>query len=355
MMTDKTQSAGKPALAGLLADEITERLGITPAFRGRQIFAWIGKGAESFAAMTNLPAALREELAGKALLRSTTVSKVLTDRDGTIKLQVMLADGRAVETVLLTDREGRKTACVSSQAGCAMRCAFCQTGQLGFARNLTAAEIVEQFLHLEKHAGTLDNIVFMGMGEPMKNLPAVRTAIAVLTDKDGRGLSARRITLSTSGIIAGIYDLADNGPHVRLAVSLTTADADLREKLMPVEKTNPLPDLREAIGYYARKTGRRVTLEAALLHGTNTGEQSARNLIAFAQGLDVHVNLIPWNPVETLAFTEPTAAECRQFAAQLQRAGLNVTVRMRRGREIGGACGQLGKTVADTIAADENR
>ena len=341
--------AEKIALTGLLASEITEQTGISPAFRGRQIFEWIGKGALSFDEMTNLPAPLRAELSEKATLRSTSVSKVLTDSDGTIKLQIALSDGLAVETVLLTDREGRKTACVSCQVGCAMNCAFCQTGHLGFARNLTPAEIVEQFLHLEKHSGALDNIVFMGMGEPMMNLPSVRKAIAVLTDKNGRGISARRITLSTSGVIKGIYDLADNGPLIRLAVSLTTADEALREKLMPVQKGNPLGDLRKAIDYYAKKTGRRVTLEAALLHDTNTSDESARNMISFAHGIDVNINLIPWNPVDTLEFEEPTAAECRHFVGKLEKAGLNVTLRTRRGREIGGACGQLGKTLADSI------
>ena len=339
----------KIALTGLSASEITDELKISPSFRGKQIFSWIGKGAESFDEMTNLPAALREELSQKATLRCTSVSKVLTDSDGTIKLQIALSDGLAVETVLLTDREGRKTACVSCQVGCAMNCAFCQTGHLGFARNLTPAEITEQFMHLEKHAGKLDNIVFMGMGEPMMNLSSVRKAISLLTDKDGRGLSARRITLSTSGVIKGIYDLADNGPLIRLAVSLTTADPALREEIMPIGRTNPLDELRKAIDYYAKKSGRRVTLEAALLHNTNTSDESARNMIDFARGIDVNINLIPWNPVESLSFEEPTAAECRHFVEKLEKAGLNVTLRTRRGREIGGACGQLGKTLADTI------
>ncbi|MCR4822383.1 MAG: 23S rRNA (adenine(2503)-C(2))-methyltransferase RlmN [Treponema sp.] len=338
----------KIALAGLECDEICSSLGLNQKFRGKQIFQWIGKGAESFDEMTNLSKDLRDQLKEKALLRSTSVSKVLKDSDGTIKLQITLSDGLAVETVLLTDREDRKTACVSCQVGCAMNCAFCQTGHLGLARNLTAGEIVEQFLYLEKHAGPLDNIVFMGMGEPMMNLANVRKAISVLTNKEGRSLSARRITLSTSGVIKGIYDLADNGPQIRLAVSLTTADNDLREKLMPVCRTNPLPELRKAIDYYANKTGKRVTLEAALLHGTNTSIESATNMINFARGLDVHINLIPWNPVEGLEFSEPSAKECKNFVYHLEKAGLNVTLRTRRGREIGGACGQLGKTLAES-------
>ena len=338
----------KIALSGLLPDEICEALSLKQTFRGKQIFQWIGKGAESFDEMTNLSLDLRNELKEKALLRSTTVSKVLEDPDGTIKLQVTLSDGLAVETVLLTDREDRKTACVSCQVGCAMNCAFCQTGHLGLARSLTAGEIVEQFLALEKHAGTLDNIVFMGMGEPMMNLDNVRKAIAILTNKEGRALSGRRITLSTSGVIKGIYDLADNGPAIRLAVSLTTADEALREKLMPICRTNPLPELRKAIDYFAKKTGKRVTLEAALLHDTNTSIDSATNMINFARGLDVHVNLIPWNPVEGLEFSEPSAKECKNFVYHLEKAGINVTLRTRRGREIGGACGQLGKTLAES-------
>ena len=342
--------AEKISITGLLPDEITEKLGVSPSFRGRQIFEWIGKGAENFSQMTNLSSALRSELDQKALLRCCSVSKVLTDPDGTIKLQISLHDGMAVETVLLTDKEGRKTACVSCQVGCAMNCAFCQTGTLGLARSLTASEIVEQFLFLEKHAGPLDNIVFMGMGEPMMNLSAVRKAISVLTDKRGRNLSSRRITLSTSGVIKGIYDLADNGPSIRLAVSLTTADPELREKLMPITRTNPLPQLREAIDYYAQKTGRRVTLEAALLHDTNTKEESAQNMIKFAKGINVNINLIPWNPVESLPFSEPSNNECRNFVKELENAGLNVTLRTRRGREIGGACGQLGKTLSDKIS-----
>jgi len=331
-------------VAGLLPDELVKELELTPAFRGKQVFKWIGSGAESFDTMTNLSAELRETLGSRVQLRSARVSQVLKDPDGTIKLQITLQDNLAIETVLLTDANGRKTACVSCQAGCAMHCAFCQTGQLGLARSLTPHEIVEEFLFLEKEAGRLDNIVFMGMGEPMQNLPAIRKAVQVLTHKDGRALSSRRITLSTSGIISGIYELADNGPLMRLAVSLTTADPELREQLMPVTKGNPLPELRKAIAYYAEKTGKRVTLEAALMHEVNTGTASADRMIDFASGINVNINLIPWNPVSTLPFTKPTAAECKAFASRLEAAGLNVTLRTHRGRSVGAACGQLGKT-----------
>lgn len=334
----------KIILTGLLPEEINTQLHITPSFRGRQIFKWIGNGVSSFNEMTNISVGLREQLEQDATLSTSSVSRILRDTDGTVKLQITLRDGFSIETVLLTDSSNRKTACVSCQAGCAMKCAFCQTGQLGLARNLDASEIVEEFLFLEKEAGKLDNIVFMGMGEPMQNLSEIRKAIAVLTSKEGRSLSGRRITVSTCGILKGIYDLADNGPLIRLAVSLTTADPELREKLMPAARANPLPELKKAILYYAQKTGKRVTIEAALLGGVNTGDESARRMVDFASGINVNLNLIPWNPVPGLPFTEPSAEECRKFIVRMEQAGLNATLRTRRGTKIGGACGQLGKT-----------
>ncbi len=334
----------KVILTGLLPEEICEQLSIKPAFRGKQIYQWISKGASTFDEMTNLSKADRQHLEEKAVIYSSKVTKTLKDPDGTIKLQITLQDGCAVETVLLTDNQNRKTACVSCQAGCAMGCKFCQTGQLGLKRNLTSGEIVEEFLFLEKVAGTLDNIVFMGMGEPMQNLTAIRKATAILTDKNGRALSSRRITLSTCGIIKGIYDLADNGPSMRLAISLTTADAELREQLMPITKGNPLPELKKAIQYFIEKTGKRVTLEAALLSEKNTSTQSAENLRDFASGLDVYINLIPWNPVDGLPFSTPSSKECSNFMNMLTDFGLNASLRVRRGTKIGGACGQLGKT-----------
>lgn len=334
----------KISLAGLTPEEISSSLQLKPAFRAKQVYEWIAKGVESFDQMTNIDKATREKLDSSALLRSSSVSQVLRDPDGTIKLQITLNDGRAIETVLLTDKEGRKTACVSCQAGCAMKCGFCQTGQLGLGRNLTAGEIVEEFLFMEKEAGKLDNIVFMGMGEPFQNLDAIRKAVAVLTDPKGRALSSRRITLSTCGLIKGIYDLANFGPKMRLAISLTTADEDLRNQLMPVTKGNPLPELKKAISYFIEKTGKRVTLEAALLSGKNTGKKSAERLIDFARGLDVYINLIPWNPVPGLDFETPSPEETRNFVRLLENANLNVNLRTRRGEKIGGACGQLGRS-----------
>lgn len=336
----------KIILTNLIPSEIIEQLELSQKFRGDQIFKWVGNGVKDFDAMTNLSLDLRNQLKDKAILRCTTLENILKDPDGTIKLQIKLSDGNIVETVLLTDKENRKTACVSCQAGCGMKCAFCMTGTLGLSRNLLPAEIVEQFLYLEEIAGKLDNIVFMGMGEPMQNLSGIRKAVEILCHKNGRNLSSKRITLSTCGVVKGIYDLADNGPNIRLAVSLTTANEDLRKELMPVAtaKENSLSELRNAIKYYAEKSGKRVTLEAALLAKTNTDRESAQNMINFAKNLDVNVNLIPWNPVSILPFEEPSNNEVHNFVKQLEEASINVTLRTRRGRKIGGACGQLGKT-----------
>lgn len=339
--------ANSPSLAGLLPEQLCHTLSLSPSFRGRQVFQWIARGATSFDEMTNLDKKSRGRLAHDFCLRKSAVSQKLTDSDGTVKLQLTLHDGRAVETVLLTDREGRKTACVSSQAGCAMGCAFCQTGQLGLGRNLEAGEIVEQFLELEAASGLLDNIVFMGMGEPLQNLDAVSQAVAVLTHPEGRALSGRRITISTCGLIEKLYELSERALSVRLAVSLTTADQALRERLMPVAKANPLPELKKAIACYASRSGRRVTLEAALLGGLNTDEKSAEQLAMFASGMDVYVNVIPWNPVPGLPFVPPSFSECRGFVHFLEERGISAGLRMRRGASIAGACGQLGRAQAE--------
>ncbi len=350
----------KIALTGLFPEEIAQHLNLSPSFRAKQIYNWIVKGAESFEEMSDISKETRKFLEEKALLRSSHVTKKIKDKDGTIKLQLTLNDEKAIEAVLLTDKEGRKTACVSCQAGCAMGCTFCMTGKLGLGRNLSSGEIVEQFLYLEKEAlanekegekdkedtkGCLSNLVFMGMGEPLQNLCEVRKAISVLTDKKGRNFSPRRITISTCGLIEGIKDLTENGPFVRLACSLTVADQKLRESLMPIAKGNPLPELKKALKNYTEKSGKRVTLEAVLLSGYNTDDESAKKLIEFSKGLNVNINLIPWNPVSTIDFFPPSEKEGNHFAFLLEKAGLKVSLRFRRGKSIDGACGQLGKSL----------
>lgn len=333
----------KTVLSGMMPEEIGVTCANLERFRALQIFQWIARGCSSFDEMTNLPRKERERLSESYTLYNTVCETVLKDPDGTVKIAVKLRDESVIETVLLFDKRDRKTACVSCQVGCPMGCTFCQTGKLGCVRNLEPNEIVEQFLHLEKICGRLDNIVFMGMGEPLLNLNNIATAIAILTHPQGRNLSHRRITLSTSGICKGIYELADSKLDIRLAVSLTTADEALRTELMPVTKANPLSELKKAIRYFNDRTNKRVTLEIALLKNTNTSYQAAQKISSFAKGLDVHVNLIPWNPVQGLPYRTPPDAEIRTFYRYLTEAHLNVTVRQKRGQTIGGACGQLGK------------
>ena len=339
-----TIKKNETALSGMFPEEIQNFCGLKEKFRAQQIFHWIASGVKSFDEMTNISLDMRSKLKKDFSLFSTKIKETLKDKDGTIKLAVELYDGAVIETVLLTDKAKRKTACVSCQAGCPMKCAFCKTGQIGFLRNLSASEIVEQFLHLEREAGTLDNIVFMGMGEPMLNLPEIDKAINILAHPKGRNLSKRRITISTSGLCNGIYEMADKGPEVRLAVSLTTADEILRSELMPINKTNSLDELKQAIKYFNSKSNKRVTLELALMKGLNTDKKAAQQVVEFAKGLECFINLIPWNPVEGLNFKSPSEAEVRNFETYLKKAGLNISTRQKRGQSIGGACGQLGST-----------
>jgi 23S rRNA (adenine2503-C2)-methyltransferase len=328
--------------AGLTPAEIASRAGFAQAFRGKQVFRWISRGAAAWSEMTDLGEADRSRLQSISPLLSSTIAARLGDPDGTVKLALELSDGAVVECVLLVDAEGRRTACLSTQVGCPMACAFCKTGSMGFQRDLLASEILEQLLALNREGEKVSNVVFMGMGEPLLNLEELRKAIELIRHPDGLGIGARKITISTSGIISGINDLAARGPHVRLAVSLTTADPGLRERLMPVEKTNPLPELKKALRAYQEASGDRITLEAVILGGTNSRREDASAIANFCKGLKAQVNIIPWNPVPELGFREPSYREIEDFQSQLESAGVLVTRRMRRGRGVSGACGQLG-------------
>jgi 23S rRNA (adenine2503-C2)-methyltransferase len=339
------------SLSGLPLDELVQLLLPLPPYKSREVFRWIARGARNFEDISTLGKQEREELSRRFTLRSTGRGKELADKDGTAKLQITLRDAAVTEAVLLRDREGRGTACISTQAGCPVGCAFCKTGSLGFLRNLDAGEMVEQFLHIREigagYGKEVTHLVIMGMGEPLLNLGELRRAAGILTDPRGLGISKRRITLSTSGIAGGIRELADSGPPLRLAFSLTSAREELRNALIPTGGDNPLPRIKEALGYYQNKTGQRITLEVVLLGGLNTGADEAAAIRDFARGLDAVVNLIPWNPVEGLSFRgrplrEPSPAETETFARLLSRGGLTVTRRFRRGRGVRGACGQLG-------------
>jgi 23S rRNA (adenine2503-C2)-methyltransferase len=350
--------SGQP-LSGQPLEELAELLKPLPRFRAAQIFKWISGGAYGFEEMSNLPQPLRKELAEKFILRPAVAAEKHCGGgaadDGSIKLALRFADGVWAEAVLLTAGSGRRTVCLSTQAGCQAGCVFCKTGT-GFSRDLSSAEIVEQFFLLEKAAvetlrtsaaRPVSNIVVMGMGEPLLNLAELRRALAVITCKQGIGFSKRRITVSTCGIVRGIEDLAANGPAVRLALSLTTADEDLRRRLMPITASQPLNKVKAALRGFQEQGGGRVTLEAVLLGGINTRVEDARSIAEFSEGLDAVVNLIPWNPVDGLEFEgkalkPPSTTETEKFTRELEKLGLNVTRRFRRGRGIMGACGQLG-------------
>jgi 23S rRNA (adenine2503-C2)-methyltransferase len=338
-------------LIGLPLEELTEQLAPLPRFRAAQIFKWIASGVSSFDEMKNLPLELRGELAERYALRTHTAVETHRGSDGTVKLTIQLADGARIESVLLADGKphhaARYTACLSTQAGCPAGCVFCKTGA-AFLRNLDSGEIVEQFLLLRGMAeNPIANIVIMGMGEPLLNLAELRRALAVINDKKGLNFSRRRITVSTCGIVQGIADLAGNGPAVRLALSLTTADEALRRRLMPITVGQPLGKVKEALRHFQDSGGGRITLEAVLLGGINTRGEDAASIAQFARGLDAAINLIPWNPVKGLEFEgkplrEPSAEEIESFTHRLEALGLNVTRRYRRGRGVMGACGQLG-------------
>jgi 23S rRNA (adenine2503-C2)-methyltransferase len=331
----------KTPLAALLPEALTEALGLRDRFRGSQIFRWIQQGAASFQAMSDLPAALRADLDSRAIVSSSAPDAFRRSPDGTLKLRLTLADGGKVEAMALSDGRGRRTACLSTQVGCPMGCAFCRTGLMGFARDLSAHEIVEQYLHLCRESGPISHVVFMGMGEPLLNLANVRGAVEALHHPQGAGLGLRRFTLSTCGVAPGIEELAEKGPAVRLAVSLVSADPQTRASLMPVSRSTPLPRLKEALLGYQERTGDRITLEIVLLAEKTDRMEDAEALLSFVPPLSVLVNLIPWNPAPELPFREPSAERVRRFRARLEEAGIPVVQRFRRGRDLEGACGQL--------------
>jgi len=346
------------AIAGLSLADLEKTLSPLPRFRANQIYKWITKGACKFEEMKNIPVSLQTELAKRFVVFSGSISGNYDDNE-TKKIVLTLEDGAKIEAVLLSDEKKRLTACLSTQVGCPAGCVFCKTGSLGFKRNLFSYEITEQLLHLRnttnanrENGHIIDNIVIMGMGEPLLNLDNLRKAILVFTDSKGLNLSRRRITVSTCGICDNLFDLAKNGPFIRLALSLTTADETLRERLMPVTKANPLEKIRKALLLFQKNGGGRITLEIPLLAleksgGLNTREKDAQAIALFANGLDTVINIIPWNPVEGLEFEgealcRPGKEEINKFIGMLESRKLKVTKRLHKGQNINGACGQLG-------------
>jgi 23S rRNA (adenine2503-C2)-methyltransferase len=325
-----------------LADWLAER-GL-PAYRRAQIRRWLFAGrARSFDDMTDLPKALRDELAADFTLWTSRVVVHKTAADGTRKLLLELADGEQIECVLLFDGL-RRTICISTQVGCAMGCAFCASGLAGVARNLTAGEIVEQMLLLDRLLPAderVSHVVVMGMGEPLANLDRLLAALAEASAPDGLGISPRRITISTVGLPEAIHRLAETGPRYNLAVSLHAPDDALRRELVKVSKNVPLAEILAAADHYFAASGRRLTFEYVLLAGVNDQVDHARRLAALLGRRTALVNVIPYNPVAGLPFRTPTAAAVRRFVDALRSAGLNVQVRERKGARIDAACGQL--------------
>ncbi|WP_319560936.1 23S rRNA (adenine(2503)-C(2))-methyltransferase RlmN [Marispirochaeta sp.] len=342
------------SLLASLPREISHTLGSEPGFRGQQIFSWIHqKGSRDFDEMTDLPKGLRQKLEAEHTILPAGIDTAEEAADGTTKIRLKLNDGALIEAVLLRDTADRLTACLSTQVGCAMGCRFCKTATMGFIRNLDAAEIIGQLYLLETAAErSIDNIVFMGMGEPFNNYDQVSKTVQVLTHPEGRNMGQRRFTVSTSGIIDGIRSLGTDHPQVRLAASLVSADPATREALMPVEHKNPLPRLKEALMAYQQAGGRRITLEYVLLKGVNDRKEDPMLVRKFAHGLRCNINLIPWNPADGMApvklpqgkvlpLEEPDAKRVNWFREELENLGLTVVLRHRKGRGVNAACGQL--------------
>jgi 23S rRNA (adenine2503-C2)-methyltransferase len=340
----------RDGLTTLLAD-----LG-APGYRARQLHAWLVRGVDDPHEMTDLPKDLRQRLATRfAPARPELVAHRVADDGHTHKLLLRYPDGESIETVLML-YPGRATVCISTQAGCAMGCPFCATGQAGFRRQLTAGEVVRQVVLCDAalRSGTIDradlptdapdhvtNVVFMGMGEPLANLPATLATVRWLHDPEGFRLSARGITVSTVGLVPGIDRLADVGLPVTLAVSLHAATDELRDELVPINRSHPIAELEDAVRRYRDRTGRRVSIEWCLIGDVNDDAHQADRLAAIARRLRAHVNVIPMNPTPGVRWKEPSRRATRAFVDRVEERGANVTLRDTRGRDADAACGQL--------------
>ena len=327
-----------------------------PALRVKQVRRWVLAGrAESFDQMSDLPRELRAALANHFTPLGTHVERHLVAADETHKLVVRLADDRMIECVLIQEAP-RRTACISTQVGCGMGCVFCASGLNGVVRNLTAGEILEQLVRLRNLTpgpdGRLSNVVVMGMGEPLANLDNLIEVLEVAGHKDGLGIGARHITISTVGLPAKIRRLADLGKQYHLAVSLHAPNDELRNRIVPTNAKTGLADIMAAADYFYEKTGRQVTYEYVLLGGLNDGPVEARQLANLLRGRQAHVNLIPFNDVPGLAYRRPSPDAQQTFVDALRRGGVSVKVRKRKGADIDAACGQLRRAVeAETSAA----
>ena len=341
-------SNGKLALLDLTYPEIQQLLLALgePGYRADQIYAWIYSSLVSdFAGMRNLPQHLRDHLEETAALcRLIPLQETRSPRGLTRKVLFALSDAETIESVLML-YDKRNTVCLSTQVGCPLGCPFCATGQSGFTRNLTAGEIIEQVLYfareLRPEGGRVTNVVFMGMGEPLLNYDATWQAIETLTDPRGYNMGARRITISTVGIVPGIQRLSRENLQVGLAVSLHAPDDNLRRTLGPTARRSPVKELLAVCRSYVRRTGRRVTFEYALIQGINDSPRHAIQLARLLEGLLCHVNLIPLNPTPQSPWHASSKERVGRFHGELGRLGINSTVRLGRGMEIEAGCGQL--------------
>ncbi|HLX32562.1 MAG TPA: 23S rRNA (adenine(2503)-C(2))-methyltransferase RlmN [Gaiellaceae bacterium] len=307
-----------------------------PAFRSRQVWEWTARGASGFGEMTNLPRALREELAAEVPFSTLTVETEREARDGTVKTLFRTADGHPVEAVLMRYRDGRRSLCLSSQSGCPLTCTFCATGTMAFGRNLTASEILDQALHFRRLT-EVDHAVFMGMGEPMLNLDEVLGAARRLPDL---GITHRRTTISTVGWLPGLRQFVDEvAEPIRLALSLHAPDDALRSRIMPVNERYPIADIVAECVRHAAATRRRVFVEYVMLSGVNDSPEQARALAQLLGRDHFKVNLIPYNP--TGLYEGSARDRIAAFRYELEKGRVPATVRLTRGRDIEAACGQL--------------
>lgn len=315
-----------------------------PKYRVQQALSWIyERDASGFGEMTDLPLKLREQLAEAFDFTSPAAARVEVSQDGTAKHLWRLHDGELIESVLIPVRD-RLTLCMSSQAGCAMACTFCATGWSGYRRNLTPAEIVAQFRGArrwarEQERGPITNIVYMGMGEPLMNRKAVMRSLTLLNRAYAFG--ARRITVSTVGIVPGILELAERPEQFRLAVSLHAPNHELREKIVPIEKKYPLPELLDALRKFEAAGGRRITFEYVMIDGVTDGSDLADQLADLVSEFGAHVNLIPYNPIPGPEWRPSRRDQVVKFMEILESRGVRTSVRGPRGRDIAAACGQL--------------
>ena len=322
-------------------EEITDSLGATK-FRARQIHNWIYlKSVKEIDEMTDLSIKFREELKQVATVTDIKIKVKQVSSDGTIKYLLEFPDGECVETVLMRfDNRANLTACVSSQVGCAVNCTFCATGKRGFIRNLSYREIIEQVLTIQRDTGLkVTNVVFMGQGEPLLNLDNVLKAMEIFNENFQIG--ARRLTLSTSGIVPQIRKLADLDMQSTLALSLHAPNSEIRRKLMPIENKYNMDELHKALKYYVEKTGRRITIEYLLIKDLNDTVESAKQLAAYLKDIKCNINMIPYNPTEKNDYQRSSNNAIMKFKYLMEHSGKKVTIRLERGADIDAACGQL--------------